>query len=389
MSLKTAAACIDNAPPPPAFDLGPQALAEIIGPMSAADDALARLDERLRKSPVRGGVLARLDAREACAALWAEAELVQLEDLVLHDAGMDVRSPSHELVRAHSYLRLRRRAAEGDPKALLRPEGILRLAGRSASGPAADGPAGRAGGSGEAEDADPDGRGFDGDRDGDSDEFAAEQAGASAAAAAAQSLLLRLSAGARDSLVYDEDWDEAGRLKAWSAGLTEADAFPPLLGALLLARAWRHQQPLQRQGFLAPVLAALYLRRRGRTVAHLLVFHLGLRRLKPALRRLRTPLDDLQHSLAIVAAGAGEALALHDRLTLARELLARKCKGKRGSSNLPALAELLLEAPLVSVPLIAQRLKISPQAAQLLVAELGSSLREITGRKRYRAWTIG
>jgi hypothetical protein len=76
-------------------------------------------------------------------------------------------------------------------------------------------------------------------------------------------------------------------------------------------------------------------------------------------------------------------------LTLARELLARKCKGRRGNSNLPALAQLLVDSPLVSVPLIAQKLEISPQAAQILVAELGSSLREITGRKRYRAWTIG
>jgi hypothetical protein len=39
--------------------------------------------------------------------------------------------------------------------------------------------------------------------------------------------------------------------------------------------------------------------------------------------------------------------------------------------------------------MIAQRLAISPQAAQILVGDLGSSLREITGRKRYRAWTIG
>jgi hypothetical protein len=146
---------------------------------------------------------------------------------------------------------------------------------------------------------------------------------------------------------------------------------------------------LQRQGFLAPILAGLYLRRRGRTAAHLLVFHLGLRRLKPAPRRLRTPLEELQHGLAIVAAAAGEALALHDRLTLARELLARKCKGRRGSSNLPALTEFLVDSPLVSVPLIAHKLEISPQAAQLLVNGLGSSLREITGRKRYRAWSIG
>jgi hypothetical protein len=95
----------------------------------------------------------------------------------------------------------------------------------------------------------------EGDRDVDSDEFDAEKASDSAAAEAARSLLLRLGAGARDSLVYDEDWDEAGRLANWSAGLAAADAWPPLLGAHLLARAWRDIEPLQRQGFLAPILA--------------------------------------------------------------------------------------------------------------------------------------
>ncbi len=117
-------------PTPGAFALGAAALAGLIGPLSAADDALARLDERLRNSPVGAGVLARADAAEACAALWAEGELVPLDDLVLHDAGMDVRTPSHALVRAHAYLRLRRKAAAGDPKSLLTPAGILGLIGR-------------------------------------------------------------------------------------------------------------------------------------------------------------------------------------------------------------------------------------------------------------------
>ena len=39
--------------------------------------------------------------------------------------------------------------------------------------------------------------------------------------------------------------------------------------------------------------------------------------------------------------------------------------------------------------MIAQELKISQQAAQNLIAELGTGLREITGRRRYRAWAIG
>jgi hypothetical protein len=67
----------------------------------------------------------------------------------------------------------------------------------------------------------------------------------------------------------------------------------------------------------------------------------------------------------------------------------RKFGAGEGNSNLPALAEPVLAALLVSVPPIAQKLEVSPQAAQLLAADLWPSLREITGRKRYRAWTIG
>ncbi|MGO8846708.1 MAG: hypothetical protein ACLQFI_15510 [Methylocella sp.] len=126
-------------PPPGAFALGAAALADLIGPLSAADDMLARLDERLRKSPVCPGVLARADAAEACAALWAEGALVPLEDLVLHESGMDVRSPTHDLVRAHAYLRQRRKAAAGDPKTLLTPAGILGLIGRGGGFRGADG----------------------------------------------------------------------------------------------------------------------------------------------------------------------------------------------------------------------------------------------------------
>ena len=126
-------------PTPGAFALGAAALADLIGPLSAADDTLARLDERLRKSPVCTGVLARADAAEACAALWAEGALVPLEDLVLHESGMDVRSPTHDLVRAHAYLRLRRKAAAGDPKTLLTPAGILGLIGRGGGFRGADG----------------------------------------------------------------------------------------------------------------------------------------------------------------------------------------------------------------------------------------------------------
>ncbi len=67
----------------------------LASPLARAEDALARLDERLRASPIKEGWAARAHFLDAAAALWLEGELVPIEDLVLHDAGMDVRAPTH------------------------------------------------------------------------------------------------------------------------------------------------------------------------------------------------------------------------------------------------------------------------------------------------------
>ena len=77
-----------------------------------------------------------------------------------------------------------------------------------------------------------------------------------------------------------------------------------------------------------------------------------------------------------------------DRLTLARELLLRKCRGRRANSNLPRLVDLCLGSPIISVPLAAKELGISQQAATIMIGELASNLRELTGRGRYRAWAV-
>ncbi|TIU17063.1 MAG: hypothetical protein E5W49_20795, partial [Mesorhizobium sp.] len=81
---------------------------DLAGPLVTAEDSLARLDERLARSPVREGFVARTHFYDAAAALWLEGELVHVEDLVLHDTHMDIRTPTHELTRAHAVLRARR-----------------------------------------------------------------------------------------------------------------------------------------------------------------------------------------------------------------------------------------------------------------------------------------
>ncbi len=98
--------------------------------MKATTEALARLDERLARSPVREGFVERQNFADAAAALWLEGELVHLEDLVLHDAHMDIRTPTHELTRAHAVLRGRRRILSQKPNWALGREGLRELTGR-------------------------------------------------------------------------------------------------------------------------------------------------------------------------------------------------------------------------------------------------------------------
>ncbi len=88
-----------------------------------------------------------------------------------------------------------------------------------------------------------------------------------------------------------------------------------------------------------------------------------------------------------------EALAIahkdFDRLILARELMHQVTAKTRSNSKLPELVELILSRPLVTVPLGAKLLKVKPEAVDLMLAPLGGALpRELTGRTRYRAWSI-
>src|SRR3954468_6928773 len=85
----------------------------LAGPLAAAEDALARLDERVRHHPLAAGWTERAHFADACAALWLEGDLVHLEDLVLRDAGMDVRMAADGTNRAMSVLRVWWRGGKG------------------------------------------------------------------------------------------------------------------------------------------------------------------------------------------------------------------------------------------------------------------------------------
>jgi hypothetical protein len=89
--------------------------------------SILRLDARLEASGFSAGWQSRCDMTKAVRALLLGGHLVDAGDLVLHDAGMDVRSPTHELTRAASSLRARRTATARKARWPLSIDGLTAL----------------------------------------------------------------------------------------------------------------------------------------------------------------------------------------------------------------------------------------------------------------------
>ncbi|OOO15810.1 hypothetical protein BTE56_22925 [Agrobacterium pusense] len=363
-------------------------------PAFDAGVALTRLDERIARSPVGAGFLARSQYADACASLWIDGELVHLGELVLHDALRDTRTPTHELTIARDVLRTRRRIAGQAPDWALSPDGIRSLRQTQAWPGPSDGSENTA---------------DDGmvepvkmvEREGEGDDDDAENL-PGVDYAAIDALLARTEAAIedakkpgralaetreRDPLVYDLDWDEDARLDEWRNVLRQAQDLPAVLQAIVALDAWNELSVLQHAPWLGRLFAASILREAGITTGiHLAAINLGLKTIPVDRRRHRdreTRLLAIAHGfLAVAEIGMKE----HDRLVLARTLMERKLEGRRASSNLPELVELVMAKPLVSAKMVAKTLEVTPQAARRIVLELG--LREMTGRGRFRAWGV-
>lgn len=357
-------------------------------PAFDAGIALTRLDERIARSPVGQGWIERSQFTDACASLWIDGELVHLEDLVLHDATRDIRTPTHELTIARDVLRTRRRIAAQLPGWALSADGIRTLR-KTSEITAADTDEGEvAGGIRRAAVNDPKGEGEDIDEaEGlPGVNYAAIDAILARADAAIEQAKKPGRAPA-DPLVYDLDWDEDERLDEWRSVLRQAGNFPAVLQAIVVLDAWNGLSVLQHAPWLGRLFCASILREAGITTgAHLAAINLGLKTIPVDRRGHR----DRETRLLAIAHGflAAAELGLkeHDRLALARTMLERKLDGRRTSSKLPELVELVMAKPLVSAGMVAKTLEVTPQAARRIVLELG--LREMTGRGRFRAWGV-
>ncbi len=378
-----------------AYDLAKIRILNLVRPAFEAGTALTRLDERIARSTVGKGWIERTHFADACASLWIDGELVHLEDLVLHDATKDIRTPTHELTIARDVMRTRRRIAGQLPAWALSADGIRTLRQTSEITAAGTDDAVTAGAIRRAVPADPEGEGYD-DGDDAKDlpgvDYAAIDAVLARSEAAIEDARRPSRAGAsgradRDPLVYDLDWDEDARLDEWRGVLRKAEDLPAVLQAIVALDAWNELSVLQHAPWLGRLLAASILREAGITTgAHLAVINLGLKTIPVDRRRHR---DQETRLLAIadgLLAAAEIGMKEHDRLALAKTMMDRKLEGRRASSKLPELVELVMAKPLVSAEMVVKTLRVTPQAARRIVLELG--LREMTGRGRFRAWGV-
>ncbi|MDR6101206.1 hypothetical protein QE369_001384 [Agrobacterium larrymoorei] len=349
--------------------------------LTRAGEALARLDERVSRSPIREGFLQRQNFHDAVSSLWVDGELVHVEDLVLHDARMDIRAPTNEIVNAHRILRARRLMESHPPQWALSDHGIDLLRGKNVQSQSA--PLKLMSDEQDADLEEPDDA-----QDTLADELAEMDAVLSRSSAiVADALSYRVqSEPSTDRLALDQSDEESEeeRLHKWRKLLDRYSDYPAPLQAAILLDAWRDIQVSDRSPWLGRQLAAASLRSNGLTI--LPALNSGLR----AIHRERRHCHDQEERLIAILDGMSEAAELgmkeHDRLLNGKSRMERRLIGKRSNSRLPDLVELVLANPVVSTSMIVKELGTTPQGAMVLANQL--ELREVTGRGRFRAWGI-
>ncbi|MUZ74779.1 DUF1612 domain-containing protein [Agrobacterium vitis] len=371
------------------YEIGALPLQDLLPAIGRAEDRLARLDEAVRRSPAGAGFIERGHFVDATANMWILGELVHIEDLVLHDAHMGIRAPTHELTIAHAILRSRRRIVDADPNWAISMSGIISLAGLMSD---------ENGGS-LGQKTDRVGEGAWGVENVGTDSLAEDFAAIDALLDRSQRLLdqvtpkattaassKRASLMVGDLVIRDADWDEQERLLRWRHVIKDVEYFPAALAAALLYDAWSAIDPMQRQVWLGGQLASAYLRSRGKVTSHLPAFNVGLKAISRDRRRAPARPTRLIAFLDAMSAAADAGMKEVARLSLAREQMERTLRDRRSTSNLPAVIELVLSHPMVSTPMIAKAAGVTNRSALNLIAEL--RVREMTGRGRYRAWGV-
>lgn len=356
------------------------------GRLEAAAVSIVRFDARLEGSGLADGWQNRCNLTEAAKALLLDGHLVDLADLVLHDASMDQRSPTHELSRASSALRARRTALARPAPWPISIDGLAALRGLAGSGSE---PAPSSVSALQAHEQ-VDDRSTEWDLEDDPDPLASHFAEIDALLARTSRVLSGDTPipRVRSRLIYDEETDQGELEDAWLEVVKRTAGWPAVAASAIAWDAWLSFGLYPRQPWLGLILAGAVLRARGLT-SNLLPLAAGYRASRYRPHGRETAREKVEAFCGVVEQAVLLANKDLDRLSLARDLMGRVIKDCRSNSKLPDLVSLFLSRPVVTMTLATNILKITPKAFEKMMIQLGGSVpRELTGRSRYRAWGI-
>jgi len=302
--------------------------------------AIARLDERARRSPLARGWQERLLFDEALACQLAEGNLVHMDDLVLLDGNLRQGTTHLDLRDTLDMLRTWRRAVTGDPATLLRAERP---------------------GLGDAPDID---------------------------ASPMLRTPLRLTGMQADEPIDEQPQIDRQAMEQWRRVVRASEQLPPLLAAAVAWDMWLELMPEPGGAWRASLLAALVLRQRGVTRSYVLPIDSGRRNSSYRRRPGQTPDERWMGVISWMHAAATRGYKQFDLLSLAEQQLRRCQAGRRRSSRLRSLVDLFLSRPLVTIPSAARHLGCTTQAVERMLPLLGSTPVLMTERRRFRAWRV-
>lgn len=177
-------------------------------------------------------------------------------------------------------------------------------------------------------------------------------------------------------------------LEAWEAVLSQSRKHPPLLAAALIWDSWLTLNPERGGAWRATLLAGLVMRARGLTPDFMMPVDLGwrfstYRRIGPSSPEVR-----MRGFLTWVHMAAQKASAELDRLEGFQRQLQGRILPQRRTSRLPQLIDVFMRYPVVNTPLIARQLGVSRQAATEMMERLAGSVQRLDEGRRYRSWGI-
>lgn len=173
--------------------------------------------------------------------------------------------------------------------------------------------------------------------------------------------------------------------KEWQNAIDATAHEPPILRSALLLDAWGSLDPIPNKPWLGYEYANASMRI-DLKLSFLPAITVGLRQIPRDVRKSNTKLKRLKAYINSYTLSGEAAIRDCQKIATRYKTIQSNIKNIRAGSKINAFIDYAIANPIIMTSTAAKDLKISQAGVLKMLKQL--RLREITGRSRYRAWTI-